>query len=125
MATTAAPGTLEIRPVHEWDEAAQVWPRGARTQAIRGAAGAFRERFARPDNRVLGVRTIDLASAAYPAQFAFGGAARAINPYINIVNRLVLVQFEDFEGRVRTLAWEPTFTAGPAEAPYYGQLLRK
>src|SRR4051795_6180829 len=80
MATIAPPGTVEIRPIHEFDDAAEVWPRGARTDAIREAAGAFRERFARPDNRVLGVRTVDLASAAYPAQFAFGGAARAINP---------------------------------------------
>jgi hypothetical protein len=125
MATTVAPEALEIRPIHEWDDAADVWPRGKRTEAIRDAAGAFRERFARPDNQVLGIRTIDLASAAYPTQFAFGGAARGINPYVNIVNRLVVVQFEDFEGQVRTLAWEPTFTEGPAEAPYYEQLLHK
>ena len=39
------------------------------------------------------------------------------NPYINIINRLQVVQFEDFEGRLRTLAYEPTVPEGPAEAP--------
>jgi hypothetical protein len=125
MAAIEAPETLGIRPIHDFDEAANTWPRGDRPDAIRHAAGEFRERFARPDNRVLAVRTVDLASAAYPAVFAFGGAARTFNPYVNIVNRLVVVQFEDFEGRMRTLAWEPTFIEGPAEAPFYQQLLSR
>jgi hypothetical protein len=125
MATVEAPETLGIQPIHDFDDAAQTWPRGARLEAIREAAQGFRERFARPDNRVQAIRTVDLASAGYPATYAFGGAAKAINPFINIVNRLVIVQYEDFEGRMRTLAWEPTFTEGPAEAPYYEQLLKR
>jgi hypothetical protein len=35
------------------------------------------------------------------------------------------VQFEDFEGRLRTLAYEPTVPEGPAEAPYYAQQIEK
>ena len=72
--------------------------------AIREAAAEFRARFATEDTRVRGVRTVDIASAGYPLKFAFGGAARGANPYINIINRLQVVQFEDFEGRLRTLA---------------------
>ena len=36
-----------------------------------------------------------------------------------------MVQFEDFEGRLRTLAYEPTVPEGPAEAPYYAQQIER
>jgi hypothetical protein len=115
---------LGLRPLHEFDAANETWPRGDRPAAIRGAAATFRERFATPENRVSAVRTVDIASAPYPLKFAFGGAAKGPNPYINIVNRLQVVQFEDFDGRPRTLAYEPTVTAGPQEAPFYEQMMR-
>ncbi len=128
MAVVEAPGATPdafgLRPVPEFEGAYETWPRGRRPAAIREAAAAFRERFARPDNRVGGVRTIDIASAPYPLKFAFGGAAKGPNPYINIINRLQVVQFEDFEGRRRTLAYEPTVTDGPREAPFYEQMMR-
>ena len=47
-------------------------PRGARPTS----ASASRL----PENRVRGVRTVDLASAAYPVTFAFDGAARGAQP---------------------------------------------
>jgi hypothetical protein len=118
-----SPDAVGLRPFHEFDAANETWPRGDRPAAIREAAAEFRARFATPDNRVRAVRTVDIASAPYPVKFAFGGAARAANPYINIINRLQVVQFEDFEGRLRTLAYEPTVTAGPQEAPFYEQLM--
>jgi hypothetical protein len=125
MATIEAPETLGIRPFHEFDGVFDVWPRGDRPDVIRDAARRFRERFATDENRVRAVRTVDLASAAYPVSFAFHGAAKTLNPYINILNRLVIVQFEDFEGNLKTLAWEPTIAEGAAEAPFYDQLLKR
>src|SRR5438093_12775457 len=83
---------IGLRPFHEFDAANDTWPRGDRPAAIREAASEFRARFAGPDNRVRGVRTVDIASAAYPVKFAFGGASHAVNPYVNIVNRLVVAQ---------------------------------
>ena len=106
MAVVESPETLGIRPFHEFDEAADAWPRGERPQAIRDAAETFRARF-KEQGQVRAVRTVDLVAAAYPTTFAFGGAARALNPYVSIVNRLVVVQFEDFEGERRTLASTP------------------
>jgi hypothetical protein len=125
MATVAAPETLGIRPFGEFDGVFDVWPRGDRPDAIRDGARRFRARFATDENRVRAVQTVDLASAAYPVSFAFHGAAKTLNPYINIVNRLVIVQFEDFEGNLKTLAWEPTIAEGAAEAPFYDQLLKR
>ena len=127
MAVVEVPDTgaeaLGLRPIPEFDEANATWPRGDRPAAIRAAATELRARFAAPENRIRGVRTIDIASAPYPVKFAFGGAAIGPNPYINIINRLQVVQFEDFEGRLRVLAYEPTVTEGPREAPFYEQMM--
>lgn len=118
-----SPDALGLKPFHEFDAANATWPRGDRPAAIRAAAAELRARFATPENRVRAVRTVDIASAGYPLKFAFGGAAKGPNPYVNILNRLQVVQFEDFEGRPRTLAYEPTVPEGPAEAPFYQQMI--
>ena len=121
MAAIESPEKVGLKPFHEFDEANETWPRGDRPAAIREAAAEFRARFAVPENRVRAVRTVDIASAGYPLKFAFGGAAIGPNPYINIINRLQVIQYEDFDGRLRTLAYEPTVTEGPQEAPFYQQ----
>src|SRR5919204_975541 len=100
--------SIGLKPFHEFDAANDTWPRGDRPAAIREAATEFRARYATPDNRVRGVRTVDIASAPYPLKFAFGGAAKGPNPFINIINRLQVVQFEDARGELKTLAYEPT-----------------
>src|SRR5919109_605210 len=125
MAAIESPKKVGLKPFEEFTEANRTWPRGDRPAAIREAAAEFRARFATEDNRIRAMRTIDLASAGYPVKFAFGGAARGANPYINIINRLQVVQFEDFEGHLRTLAYEPTVPEGPAEAPFYEQQIEK
>jgi hypothetical protein len=125
MAAIESPEKVGVRPFGEFVEAHETWPRGDRPAAIREAAAEFRSRFATPENRVRGVRTVDIATAAYPVKFAFGGAAKGPNPYINILNRLVVVQYEDFDGELRTLVYEPTVTEGPAEAPFYGQMIER
>jgi hypothetical protein len=125
MAAIESPEKVGLMPFHEFDEANQTWPRGDRPAAIRDAAAEFRARFATPENRVRAVSTVDIASVGYPLKFAFGGAAIGANPYINIVNRLQVVQYEDFEGRLRTLAYEPTVTDGPQEAPFYAQMIER
>ena len=59
---------IGLKPFHEFDEANETWPRGDRPAAIREAAAEFRARFATPENRVRGVRTVDIASAGYPLE---------------------------------------------------------
>ena len=124
MAVIEKPETIGLRPFHEFDQAHALWPRGERPAAFRAAAQEFRARFAQ-QGKVEAVKTVDLVAAGYPAQFAFGGAARGLNPYLNILNRLVVIQFRDFEGALKTLAWEPTVPEGSQEAPFYGQLIER
>jgi hypothetical protein len=124
MAVIERPETAGVRPFHEFDEANATWPRGDRPDAIRAAADQFRRRF-KDQGQVTAVRTVDLVAAGYPTRFAFGGAARGLNPFINILNRLVVVQFHDFEGELKTLVWEPTVPEGSAEAPFYAQQIER
>jgi hypothetical protein len=124
MAIADRPDTLSIRPLHEFDEANALWPRGDRPQAIRAAAERFRARF-KQQGTVNGVQTVDLVAAGYPLNFAFGGAAKGLNPYVAITNRMVVIRYEDFEGDEKVLVWEPTVPEGSAEAPFYDQLRKR
>src|SRR3954466_5369569 len=124
MAAIESPETVGIRPFHEFDEAHSLWPRGERPAALREAAQDFRARF-KEQGQIRAVCTIDLASAGYPTTFALAGAAKGLNPFVNIRNRLVIVQFDDFDGQLKTLVWEPTIPEGSAEAPFYEQLLER
>ena len=114
----------KIRSFHEFDDAHALWPRGERPAAMRAAAEQFRARF-KAQGTANSVRTVDLVAAGYPLQYAFGGAAKGVNPYLSILNRLVIVRFEDFDGEERVLAWEPTVPEGSQEAPFYDQLVER
>jgi hypothetical protein len=124
MAVIESPEKVGMRPFHEFDQANELWPRGDRPPAIREAAVEFRRRFME-QGQISAIKTVDLVSAGYPTAFAFQGAAKGLNPYINITNRLVVVQFDDFDGERKTLVWEPTIPEGSQEAPFYGQLLER
>ena len=113
---------VTLAPIADFDEAWGVWPRGDRPVALRAAAKGFRERFT---GVARGVRTVDLVSAPYPVKYAFGGAARAVSPYVSLVNRLVVVRYADGDGAARTLVWEPTLPAGSRHAPFYAHLATK
>lgn len=116
---------IGARTIPEFDGVHDVWPRGARLEAVREAAAAYKERF-KSQGEVRAVKSVDIAAAPYPTSFAFHGAATApATPYISIINRMVVVQYEDFSGRVRTLVFEPTVPEGSAEAPFYDQLQKR
>ncbi|MCX4515634.1 hypothetical protein OHA27_36115 [Streptomyces sp. NBC_01619] len=112
-----------MRTIPEFEGVHKVWPRGDRLQAVREAALAYRERF-RGQGRIHAVRSFDIAAAPYPTRYAFHGAAIGPNPFVNIVNRVLVVHFDGFDKVPRTLVWEPTVAAGSSTAPFYAQLKR-
>lgn len=112
-----------VRPIPEFSGVHDIWPRGRRLDAVRAAALSYRERFLR-QGQVKAVKSFDIAAAPYPAQYAFQNYSVNLNPFISIINRMFVIQFEGFDGELKTLVWEPTVAAGSAEAPFYGQLQR-
>lgn len=125
---TAPAGDLTAigaRPIPELEGVHEVWPRGNRLEAVREAAAAFKRRFS-SQGEVRAVKSVDIAAAPYPTGFAFHGAAIApATPYVSIINRMLVVQYLDFGGSLRTLAFEPTVPEGSAEAPFYDQLQKR
>ena len=109
------------RPIPEFEGVHDIWPRGKRLEAVREAARNYRERFL-SQGQVAAIKSVDIAAAPYPARFAFQGYAVQLNPVISIINRMFIIQFEGFDGRLKTLVWEPTVSAGSAEAPFYAKL---
>lgn len=124
MAVTSEVQELGLRAVEEFEGVFEIWPRGERLKEIRAAAERYKLRF-KEQGQVKGVRSVDLATAPYITKYAFHGAARSPNPYLSMTNRMVAVRFEDFAGAVKTLVWEPTEPEGPAEAPFYSQMIER
>jgi hypothetical protein len=121
---TTIPTSTGFRVIEDFEKARQVWPRGERLDAIRDAAVSFRRRFGERE-AIRGVRSFDVGSAAYPRRFAFHGAGYGLNPFVSIINRVLVVQYTDFDGDLRTLVWEPTVPDGVAEAPFYEQMIER
>ena len=83
MAAVEAPEKIGFRQIREFEAAQATWPRGERPGALRESASEFRRRF-KAEGEVRAIRTVDLVSAGYPVTFAFHGAARHVNPYVNV-----------------------------------------
>ncbi|MBB3116018.1 hypothetical protein [Corynebacterium bovis] len=112
-----------FRPIPEFEGVHEIWPRGDRLKAVREGARRYRERFL-TQGRVLGVKSFDIAAAPYPSRFAFQGYSLNINPLISIINRMLVIQYEDFNGVPRTLVWEPTVADGSKKSPFYNKLAK-
>lgn len=119
--TTISPSDTAFAAIPELNDAWTVWPRGDRPARLTGAALQFKQRFT-ARGTVKRVRSYDIASAPYPTAFAFQGAAKTLNPYVAIVNRMLVIEFEDLAGEPRILVWEPTVPEGSELAPFYAQL---
>ncbi len=120
---TPTPTTIG-RAIGEFGGVHEVWPRGDRLQAVQEAAARYKQRF-QDQGEIRAARSFDIAVAPYMTAFAFHGAATSPNPYVSMINRIVVVQYTDFQGTPRTLLWEPTVPAGSARAPFYAQLLER
>ncbi|MGW4241376.1 hypothetical protein [Nocardia sp. NPDC004722] len=113
---------IGARPIPEFDGVHEVWPRGDRLAAVRAAAEAYKPRF-KEQGRIKAVKSVDIAAAPYPVAFGFHGAVDVPHlPLIAMINRMIVVQYDDFDGCLRTLVFEPTVPAGSVEAPFYARL---
>jgi hypothetical protein len=122
--STTQLAAIGARTIPELDGVHDVWPRGERLRAVRAAAAAYKVRF-KQQGQVRAVKSVDIAAAPYPVSYAFHGAVSVPTPpLISMINRMIVVQYDDWSGRARTLVFEPTVPAGSAEAPFYRNLQR-
>ncbi|WP_157561329.1 hypothetical protein [Mycobacterium sp. E802] len=96
---------------------------GAALRMARTAGTDFRREFA-ASGRAARVSTHDLVTLPYPTRFGLWRAAVTPAPFLLITNRLVIVQWDDADGRRRTLLWEPSDVELDANTPYFAALDR-
>lgn len=115
---------IGARSIPEFDGVHEVWPRGDRLSAVRAAATEYKQRFT-AQGQVTAVKSVDIASAPYPVKYGFNTAVSVPHsPLIPIINRMLVVQYDDWDGRPRTLVFEPTVPEGSARAPFFSKLQR-
>jgi hypothetical protein len=106
--------------IHDLDAAWGEPHAGAQLRAVRRAASALRERFA-AGPRCIAVRTLPLATLAYPTKFAFAGAASVPWPLVSMTHRCLLVQLWQ-NGELKNLLFNPTDIEAARATPYLAKL---
>lgn len=113
---------IGARSIPEFDGVHDVWPRGERLRAVRPQRRRTRLG-SKTQGQVRAVKSVDIAAAPYPVNYAFHDAVSVPTlPLISMINRMIVVQYDDWNGDARTLVFEPTVPAGSAEAPFYSNL---
>ncbi len=95
-----------------------------RLRAIRHGAEGLRERLL-DASPVHFSRSFNLLRIPYPAWFAFTGvySQQLLKPHmVHLLARTVLIQYDDFEGRLRTLLFTPADFEAGNETPYFKRL---
>ena len=115
---------IGIAQLNEFDGARRAPMPRDRLNAIRRGAEALRERLldAPP---VCYARSFNLLRIPYPAWYAFAGvySQQLLKPHmVHLLARTTLVQFHDFEGRLRTLLFTPADFEAGNETPYFKRL---
>lgn len=113
------PGS-EISAIDDFRGARDAAAPAERLAEVRRRAEAFRERMLR-ENDVLYYRSIDLITVPYPVRYGLRDAARVLLPYMNILNRLFVVQYRS-EAGVKTLLFSPSDIEANAMTPFFRRL---
>lgn len=109
-----------IRPVAHFEGCREHAVPSDRLAAIRRQARAFRdEMLDSPPARL--VRSFDLLKVPYPTKYGLRDACSVPTPFIHILNRLFVVQFDTPAG-IKTLLAEPLDRVGNAKTPYFERL---
>lgn len=112
-------GIFEERPL-----AAREGSPAAQRRALIQSARALREELSAGPG-VLFCRSFPLVRVPYPTKFAFWRASKVLSPLLHIVNRLIVVQFEDLAGARRTLLISPSDVEANKATPFFVDLAAK
>ncbi len=112
-----APG---LRPISHFDGARDASTPMDRLREVRRRAEGFREEMlAGP--QVRSYRSFGLVRVPYPTRFGLRNACSVPTPYLHILNRLFIIQFDTPEG-LKTLLVSPSDAQGNAETPFFKRL---
>lgn len=93
----------------------------SRLDAVRHAANIFRDEMLGRNSQVAYYRSIDLIRAPYPTRYGLYNAAKVASPFMHIMNRLFVIQYETPVG-LKTLLFSPSDIDGNKETPFFKRL---
>ncbi|RMG49986.1 MAG: hypothetical protein D6723_12980 [Acidobacteria bacterium] len=112
-----------LRPIHHFDGARDHAAPGERLACVRAQARRFRDEML-AGQPVVYYRSFDLIRVPYPTRYALRDACTVPTPYIHILNRLFIVQFQSIDG-IKTLLISPSDVGANRETPFFKRLAER
>lgn len=110
----------EVKPVHDFDSVKNMEIGQRKVEAMKSAARGFHEKLmSKPAVRFF--QSFPLVRVPYPTKYGFRDAYSGISPYLHIINRLFVVQFEANE-KIKTLLMSPSDIYADEETPFFKML---
>jgi hypothetical protein len=119
-ATLSELEALGIRYLDHFDKARASSHPATRLAAVKTAALKLREDLLR-DRMARYYQTVDLIRVPYPTKYGLLNACTVRTPFMHILNRLFIVQFDSPTG-LKTLLFSPSDIEGNRETPYFKRL---
>jgi hypothetical protein len=119
-ATLSELETLGLRYLDHFDKTRDSSHPAARLQSVKAAAVKLREEML-AGNTARYYQTVDLIRVPYPTKYGLLNACTVPTPFMHILNRLFIVQFDSPTG-LKTLLFSPSDIDGNRETPYFKRL---
>lgn len=110
----------EIQPITHFNAVKEMQTGQKKAQAMKKSAVSFHEKLMQKP-AVHFFQSFPLVRVPYPTRYAFRDAYAGISPYLHIINRLFVVQFE-YEGKIKTLLISPSDIYADEETPFFKML---
>lgn len=112
--------SVDIKAIDDFKSVSNMPVGQKKVEAMKVAADSFRHKFLqRPPVKFF--QSFPLVRVPYPTKYGLRDAYRGISPYLHIVNRLFVVQFES-EGKIKTLLMSPSDIYADEETPFFKHL---
>lgn len=112
---------LAIRPLTHFDHCRDDPHPRSRLRTVQAAAEKLREEMLGKGRPVTYYRNIDLVRVPYPTRYGLYNAARVPSPFMHILNRMFVLQFETHLGP-KTLLFSPSDIDANRETPFFKRL---
>ncbi|WP_153915542.1 hypothetical protein [Shewanella sp. TC10] len=110
-----------IRKVSYFDKSRIDLSPKARLEAVRQSANDFRQYMLALDEQVEFYKSVDLIRVPYPTKYGLLNVETAKSPYLHILNRLFVIQYQTKQG-LKTLLFSPSDIEGNGETPFFKNL---
>jgi hypothetical protein len=112
---------MGIRYIDHFDNCRHSPHPQSRLKAIRHAAESFRDTMLSLGEEVCFYQSVDLIRVPYPTRYGLYNAAKVVSPFMHILNRLFIIQYNTADG-VKTLLFSPSDIDGNRETPFFKRL---